>query len=289
MCRKMVVSADNIRTLHKYEIGILRTLERLMSRYEWVPLDVIKRTMGLSESEVMFRLGTLMEKGMVRYDTVPYDGYSLVSGGYDSLALSSLATKGSVRALGCRIGEGKESVVYEGIGIGCIALKFHHVGQRSFQSVRLNREYMPERVHCPWIFASKYSAEREFLALKTLHPHVRVPLPVDLNRHVVVMEFIRGVNLNRTVVEEPRALIEEIIQEVRTTYQHGVVHADLSEFNVMVNDQGCTIIDWPQWVGTDHPNAGTILKHDVENILGYFSRRYKLSYDIGDTLECVTS
>jgi RIO kinase 2 len=289
MCRKMAISADHIRDLHSYEINILRALERHMRRYRWVPLDVIERSVGLSESEVMFRLGKLMEKGMVRYDTVPYDGYSLIFGGYDSLALASLATRGSVSALGCLIGEGKESVVYEGLGLGTIALKFHHVGQRSFQSVRLNRDYMPEHVHCPWIFASKHSAEREFLALKTLHPHVHVPLPVDINRHVVVMEFIEGVTLNQAIVEEPEELREEIIQEIRNAYRQGIVHADFSEFNVMAGDRGCTIIDWPQWIGTDHPNAGAVLSHDIDTILLYFFRKYKLSYDLGDTLECVTN
>jgi RIO kinase 2 len=289
MCRKMAISADDIRSLHSYEIAILRALERLMRRYRWVPLDVLGRSVGLSESEVMFRLGRLMEKGMVRYDTVPYEGYSLIFGGYDSLALSALATRGTVSALGCKIGEGKESVVYEGLGLGTVALKFHHVGQRSFQSVRLNRDYMPEQVHCPWIFASKHSAEREFLALKTLHPHVRVPLPIDMNRHVVVMEFIEGVTLNQAVVSEPEEVREEIIGELRNTYRLGIIHADFSEFNVMINERGCTIIDWPQWIGTDHPNAEAVLNHDLDTILGYFLRKYKLTYELSDVLACVTS
>jgi RIO kinase 2 len=285
----MAISADHIRTLHKYEIKILKVLERLMRRYQWVPLEVIVRSMGLAESEVKYRMGRLMEKGMVRYDTVPYEGYSLIFSGYDSLALTALAKKGTLQALGCMIGEGKESVVYEGLGLGCVALKLHHVGQRSFHSVRLNREYMPEHIHCPWIFASRNSAEREFLALKTLHPAVHVPLPVDINRHVVVMEFIRGVNLNHAVIEEPEELRAEIMQEVRSAYQLGVVHADLSEFNVMVNERGCTLIDWPQWVSTGHPNTESILRNDVSNILTYFSRKYKLPYDLEDTLQCVTS
>jgi RIO kinase 2 len=285
----MAISADNIRTLHKYELKLLKVLERLMRRYEWVPLDVLVRSVGLSESEVNYRLGRLMEKGMVRYDIVPYEGYSLIYSGYDSLALTTLAKKGTVQALGCMIGEGKESVVYEGLGLGCVALKFHHVGQRSFHSVRLNREYMPKQVHCPWLFASKNSAEREFLALKTLHPAVRVPLPVDINRHVVVMEFIRGVNLNHAVVEEPDELCAEILDEVRKAFRLGVVHADLSEFNVMVNEQGFTIIDWPQWVSTSHANAETILRNDIGNILTYFFRKYKTPNDLEDTLQCVTS
>ncbi len=187
------------------------------------------------------------------------------------------------------IGVGKESVVYEGIGLGCVALKLHHVGQRSFQSVRLNREYKPGQTHSPWIFTSRQSAEREYLALKTLHPGVKVPLPIDQNRHIVVMEYIPGVNLNNARVEEPKEFLDEIIGEVGKAYNLGIIHADFSEFNIMVNERGCTLIDWPQWMETDHPNADTILRRDLNNILTYFSRKYQLSYDIEDTMRCVTS
>ena len=81
----MGISADQIRDLHKYEVRILLILERLMRRYRWVPLDIIKKTIGLSESEVSYRLGRLMERGLVRFDTVPYEGYSLIFQGYDAL------------------------------------------------------------------------------------------------------------------------------------------------------------------------------------------------------------
>ena len=260
-----------------------------MRKYEWVPLEVLVRAVGLDEPEVSFRISRLMEKGMVRYNAVPYDGYSLVFFGYDALALRTLTKKGTIQALGCMIGVGKESVVYEGLGLGCVALKLHHVGQRSFQSVRLNREYKPGQTHSPWIFTSRQSAEREFLALTTLHPDVKVPLPIDQNRHIVVMEYIPGVNLNNARVEEPREFLDEILGEVRKAYHLGIIHADFSEFNIMVNERGCTLIDWPQWMEVGHPNAETILRRDINNILTYFSRKYQLSYDIEDTYRCVTS
>ena len=72
----MGISADQIRDLHKYEIRILLILERLVRRYRWVPLDIIKKTIGLSESEVSYRLGRLMDGGFVRFDTVPYEVFS---------------------------------------------------------------------------------------------------------------------------------------------------------------------------------------------------------------------
>jgi RIO kinase 2 len=284
----MPVAAEHVRSLHRYELRILSVIERWMKRYSWVPLDQIKNSVGLSESEITFRLRRLIGWGMVRFNPVPYDGYALVFSGYDTLALHALTKKGTVSALGSLIGEGKESVVHEALGLCPVAIKFHRVGGRSFSSARANREYMPKGGHCPWIFASSRSAEREFAALTALHPKVSVPLPVDLNRHAVVMSLVDGPNLNRCRLDEPAGVLDEILLNVRAAYRAGIIHADLSEFNIMVEGGKCVIIDWPQWVETDHPNAEQVLHRDIENILTFFKRKYKSTTRPEDALQCVT-
>jgi len=224
---------------------------------------------------------------MVRFNPVPYDGYALVFGGYDTLALSTLTAKGTISALGTFIGEGKESVVYEALGLGPVAIKFHRVGGRSFSSARLNREYMEEG-HCPWLIASRRSAEREYEALKTLHPNVSVPLPIAQNRHAVVMAFINGATLNRCHLESPAEVLDEILEQVRSAYKAGIIHSDLSEYNIMVEEGKCVLIDWPQWTGTDHPNAAAIIGRDIDNILAFFKRKYKIKRDREVALQWVT-
>lgn len=280
----MPVPAEYVRSLHTYELRILLALERLMRRYRWVPLEVLKSATRFSESELSYRLGRLMAMDMVRYEKTPYESYALVFNGYDTLALHTLTRRGTVQALGTLIGVGKESEVYEAMGLGVVVLKFHRVGQRSFQSARVKRGYMPEAGHCPWIFASSNSAKMEYDALKTLHPAVSVPLPIDLNRHVVAMSFVPGVNLSRATLEEPESVLDEILDNVREAYRLGIVHGDLSEFNVMVDEGQCWLIDWPQWVETAHPNAGEILNRDIENILQYFKRKYGLEYAFDEAL-----
>ncbi|MDD1686971.1 RIO1 family regulatory kinase/ATPase [Methanoregula sp.] len=283
----MGVAAEHIRTLNKYEKSILLALERGMKRYAWVPLEYLKTATKLSESEINYRLSRLMEWGMVRFNPVPYDGYALVFGGYDTLALATLTQKGTISALGTLLGEGKESVVYEALGLGPVAIKFHRVGGRSFSSARLNREYM-EDGHCPWLIASRKSAEREYQALKALHPKVSVPLPIAQNRHTVVMSLINGPILNRCNVASPDEFLDEILENVRIAYQAGIIHSDLSEYNILVEDGKCILIDWPQWVGTDHPNAEAIAGRDIDNILAFFKRKYKLKRDREVALQWVT-
>jgi RIO kinase 2 len=284
----MVVSPERIRSLHKYEKAILAALERQMKRYEWVPLESLEQATGLSESEVTYRLSRLIQWGMVRFNPVPYDGYALVFGGYDTLALTTLTKKGTISALGTKIGEGKESVVYEALGLGPVAIKFHRIGMRSFNTARVNREYLPENGHCPWLIASKLSAEREYQALTALHPKVSVPLPVGQNRNAVVMALITGPSLSRCRLDEPDEMLDAILENVREAYRLGMIHADLSEYNILIEDGKCVIIDWPQWMETNHQNAGTILERDITNILAFFERKYKIVREPGDVLRCVT-
>lgn len=284
----MPIPAEKIRTLHKYELRILLVIERLMRRYSWVPEEQIRAAAELSESETAFRISRLMEYGMVRFNTVPYDGYALVFTGYDTLALHSLVKKGTISAIGSLIGEGKESVVYEALGLCPVAIKFHRVGQRSFSAARSKREYMPGEGHVPWIFASRLSAEREFAALTALQQTVSVPLPVAMNRHAVVMSLIAGPNLNRCPLDDPQNMLDTIIKNVRAAYKAGVIHADLSEFNIMVQDGKPIIIDWPQWVEAGHPNAEQILLKDLTTILTFFKRKHHISSTPEDALRCVT-
>jgi RIO kinase 2 len=283
----MVVAAERIRTLNKYEKSILNALERGMKRFAWMPLEQIKVATGLSESEINYRLSRLIDWGMVRFNPVPYDGYALVFGGYDTLALMALTRDGTISALGSKIGEGKESVVYEALGLGPVAIKLHRVGQRSFTSPRLNRDYMPEEGHCPWLIASRRSAEREYQALTKLHPKVSVPLPIGQNRHAVVMALINGPNLNHCRLEEPEEVLDEILTNAGRAYQEGIIHADLSEYNILMDEGKCVLIDWPQWVGTSHQNAQSILERDIDNVLSFFKRKYNLTYDRGDAIRCV--
>lgn len=253
-----------------------------------MPEDVLRKASGLSSQELEYRLGHLMGRDMVKSSSVPYKGYQLTFGGYDALAISSLVSKGTISALGSLIGVGKESAVYEALGTGILVLKIHRIGQRSFQSVRLNRSFMPEWKHFPWIFASTYSAKQEFEALKALRKGgVNVPVPVAINRNVIAMTYIAGLNLNQAVLENPQDVLEGILENIKKAYALGYIHNDLSEYNVMVDGNEVWIIDWPQWTELTHPNADEILKRDLKNITGYFSKKYGLSYTPKKVFEMV--
>ncbi|MDD1715928.1 MAG: serine/threonine protein phosphatase, partial [Methanolinea sp.] len=87
------------------------------------------------------------------------------------------------------------------------------------------------------------------------------------------------------ILEDPAGIFEEIARNIRAAYEEGVIHADLSEFNVMLDGDRVVLIDWPQWVSPDHPNAMEILARDLENITKYFQRKYSLRVDPREVLE----
>ncbi|PSQ43680.1 serine/threonine protein phosphatase, partial [Halobacteriales archaeon SW_5_68_122] len=71
-----------------------------------------------------------------------------------------------------------------------------------------------------------------------------------------------------------RGVLELVLEEMAAAYAAGYVHADMSEYNVFVSAEGVTVFDWPQAVPTDHANSEELLERDVENLLGYFERKY---------------
>jgi RIO kinase 2 len=68
-----------------------------------------------------------------------------------------------------------------------------------------------------------------------------------------------------------------------------VIHADLSEYNIILKPDGhVLIIDWPQYVITDHANAEELLERDLKNVLTFFSRRFNVKLAVNEACDYVT-
>jgi RIO kinase 2 len=105
------------------------------------------------------------------------------------------------------------------------------------------------------------------------------------------MGMIEGAELAEwKQIRKPEKVLKEILHNVRKAYlKTGVIHADLSEYNIILKqDMHILIIDWPQYVTKDHPNAKELLTRDVKNVLQYFSRKHMLKAKLNDALKYVT-
>ena len=146
--------------------------------------------------------------------------------------------------------------------------------------------------HGGWLFQSHLAAKKEFEALKLVYSHgVAVPKPISQNRHVIIMGIIEGFELAKwKEIPHPGRVLLEILRNVKKAYlKASVIHGDLSEYNIILKpNMHMLIIDWPQFVSVDHPNAEQLLMRDIRNVLKYFSRRYKVKLKITDAYEYVT-
>lgn len=277
-------AAEAITKVESYDLRILQAIELGMIRHEVVPVKEVIRYSGLNEREVEYRMKGLDELELLYRQWDPYLGYIMNYNGYDLLALNALVKAESLEALGPSIGIGKESDVFEAVTPGDVkvAVKFHRLGRTSFRDTRRKREYVADRRHISWLYQSRLAAEAEYRALKSMQEAgVSVPEPIDQNRHVIVMQFIQGTKLSDIIsLDEPRLFLDDILEDVRLAYKAGVIHTDLSEYNILVDGDGeVWIIDWPQYTSTDHPNAMEFLERDVGNVVYYFKRKHGLEYD----------
>jgi RIO kinase 1 len=110
---------------------------------------------------------------------------------------------------------------------------------------------------------------------------VRVPRPYIFHDGVLLMELVvdehgeAAPRLNDVELtpETARAYHQRLIREVVRMLCAGVVHGDLSEYNILIGSDGPVIIDLPQAVdaaGNNH--APKILERDVANLRNYFGR-----------------
>lgn len=277
-------------SLKKSEIAVLRAVERGMRRCEWVPLQDLTRMARLPARTVDYSLKRLTGRKLIFKTWDPYEGYQIGFLAYDLVALAELVERDVVLSLGDELGVGKESVVYNALGADDrpLAIKFHREGRTSFKHVRRVREHLTDVPRCSWIHAARLGARKEFNVLKTLYPDVSVPEPLAISRHAIAMELLDGVELYRVDLVNPEDCLEMILEEVEIAWKRGLVHADLSPYNVIVVDEEIKIIDWPQAVNRGHPEVRELLRRDVKNVVDHFRRKYRLDVSSEGALAQVT-
>lgn len=110
---------------------------------------------------------------------------------------------------------------------------------------------------------------------------VRVPVPYQFHEGVLLMELVADEDgepaprLNDLALSEEEALRfhAELIRQVVRMLCAGIVHGDLSEYNVLVDAAGPVIIDLPQAVdAAANNNARRMLERDVDNLTNYFGQ-----------------
>lgn len=133
--------------------------------------------------------------------------------------------------------------------------------------------------------------EKEFEFMKALrNAGFPVPEPIGQNRHTVIMSLIDAFPMRQiSKVGEPAGLYSELLSLIVRLAQHGLIHGDFNEFNILVEEKTNeetqevtlvpTVIDFPQMVSIDHANAEYYFDRDVACIKRFFSRRFGFTSD----------
>jgi len=202
--------------------------------------------------------------------------------------LYKLLNDGYIEQINGIIATGKEADVFHGIGQEGkeIAIKIYRYETSNFQSMlkyvngdhRFSSAKLSKRDIIP-IWAKKEFKNLE-LAAKAGIP---VPKPITSRRNVLVMEFIGENGKSAPIAKffppkNPKMWLQKILNSIKALYQkEGLVHGDLSEYNILNFNERPVIIDLGQGVVKDHPAANELLMKDIENILKWFK---KLKVDV---------
>jgi RIO kinase 2 len=77
-------------------------------------------------------------------------------------------------------------------------------------------------------------------------------------------------------VGDPASLYSTLMQLILRLASQGLIHGDYNEFNILVYEDGRPIlIDFPQMISIDHPNAKDYFERDVECIRTYFLKKFR--------------
>jgi len=110
-----------------------------------------------------------------------------------------------------------------------------------------------------------------------------VPRAVECNRHAVLMSMVQAYPLTQVgELADPIDGFRQVVGMLTRLAEHGLIHCDLNEFNLLVDDEGhMTMIDFPQMVSVSHPNAKMYFERDAECLRIYFARKFGLDEEDG--------
>ncbi len=119
--------------------------------------------------------------------------------------------------------------------------------------------------------------QREYRNLLKARTAIRVPTPLAVKDHVLVMELIGSdgepaPQLKDSIPENPELFFNKVIAAVKNLYKAGLVHGDLSSFNILNYDEEPVLIDFSQATTTKSPAHKELLRRDLTNISNFFEK-----------------
>ncbi|HNV01242.1 MAG TPA: serine protein kinase RIO [archaeon] len=179
------------------------------------------------------------------------------------------------------ISTGKEGNVFRcKSGNGFYAMKIYKIETSNFKHMMeyIEGDQRFKSVRKDKLEIVKAWTKKEYRNLEDLTKiKVRVPLPITFNRNCLLMEFI-GINGEAAPRAKEKPFLnmneayETICEYLAKMIKAKLIHADLSEYNILNNNEELVIIDVGQMVTTEHPKAKEFYTRDITNLSKWFSK-----------------
>ncbi len=255
----------------------LDSLMRAETKHEWISEAKYKRMFD----DIEDALQGVMGKG--KFEWVDRRVFDQVFDRSTLLALHKLMQQGEIETIDYPIARGKEAHVFRATSkAGPLAVKIFHTTNAVFKGLAQYIDGDPRfsglsRRHRELV---NIWVRKEFRNLKRMrNSGLRVPEPMMNLKNVLVMEFI-GDNespsprLKDVEVDDPEGVFEDLLEIAAVIWQTcDLVHADLSEYNILWHDGRPWVIDAGQAVTTRHPSAKEFLVRDITRITEWALKR----------------
>ncbi len=146
---------------------------------------------------------------------------------------------------------------------------------REMRAITKGTRFGRQVMHSSWLM-------HEYKTLETLHTAgADVPKPWAVGDNVILMDFVGNgqlaaptLNTIRLEAEQAARLFRDVLRNVRLMLAHGLIHGDLSAFNLLYDGARAVFIDFPQVTDiATNTNARFILQRDMTRICAYFMQQ----------------
>lgn len=197
------------------------------------------------------------------------------------LDFQKLISDRTIEMLDYPVATGKEGNVFRATSSkGARAVKVYRVSTATFRTIS---RYIEGDPRFPRLGGNRRKityawAAKEFKNLKRMANNgVRVPKPYRFLNNILVMGYLGSTKraapeLRTLTITDPDRLFELVLGDMRRIHAAGLVHGDLSEYNILIWRKLPYIIDVGQAVTMDHPNAEEWFERDVRNMARYFRK-----------------
>ncbi|MDO8511462.1 MAG: serine protein kinase RIO [Nanoarchaeota archaeon] len=175
---------------------------------------------------------------------------------------------------------GKESNVFLACkGKDTVIVKIYRIQNadfnRMFEYIKKDPRYEFLQKHRRQIILAWTQREYKNL-IRAQKAKIRVPEAITFMNHILIEEMIGDEEpapmLKDTKPKDPKKFLVLILEDMKKLYDGGLIHGDLSPFNILNHKEKPYFIDFSQATLVKTPNSEELLKRDIHNIVHFFSK-----------------